>query len=86
MQRWLIGRNSDAGSVWGEEEKGAAEDAMDREHHRLNGMNLSKRWEIEKDREDWCAAVHIWTANRGLQTDRHDLATENYHNKNKKYI
>ena len=26
-------------------------------------MSLSKRWEIVKDREDWCAAVHGVTKN-----------------------
>ena len=33
-------------------------------------MNLSKFWEIVKDREAWSAAVY------GLQGDRHDLAAE----------
>ena len=34
---WLIGKNSDAGRDWGQEEKGTTEDEMAGWHHRLDG-------------------------------------------------
>ena len=34
---WLIGKDSDAGKDWGQEEKGVTEDEMAGWHHRLDG-------------------------------------------------
>ena len=34
---WLIGKDSDAGRDWGQEEKGMTEDEMAGWHHQLNG-------------------------------------------------
>ena len=45
---WLIGKDSDAGRDWGQEEKGMTEDEMAGWHHRLNGrefgVNSGSRW------------------------------------------
>ena len=37
VKSWLIGKDSDAGRDWGQEEKGTTEDEMAEWHHRLDG-------------------------------------------------
>ena len=37
VKRWLLGKDSDAGRDWGQEEKGTTEDEMAGWHHRLDG-------------------------------------------------
>ena len=57
---WLIGKDSDAGNDWEQEEKWAAEDEMrwlDSITDSMD-MNVSKPWEIVEDRGAWLAVVH----------------------------
>ena len=37
---WLLGKDSDAGRDWGQEEKGMTEDEMAGWHHRLDGCEF----------------------------------------------
>ena len=55
---WLIGKDPDGRKDWVQEEKGVTEDEMVGWHHWLNGHEMNKLWEIVKDREAWCAAIH----------------------------
>ena len=61
----LIGKDPDAGKDWGQEVKGVTEDKIDGITNSVN-MNLSKIWEIMKDREAWCATVNGISKNRTL--------------------
>ena len=38
----LIGQDPDAGKNWGQKDRGAAEDGMGRQHHRLNGYEFEQ--------------------------------------------
>ena len=48
---WLIGKDPDAGKDWRQEEKGMTEDEMVGWHHRRNGHESEKLWELVMDRE-----------------------------------
>ena len=54
----LIGKDSDAGRDWGQEEKGTTEDEMAGWHHRLMDMSLSELQELVMGRESGSAAIH----------------------------
>ena len=41
---WLTGKDPDSGKDWGQKEKWATEDEMDREHHQLNGHEFDLTW------------------------------------------
>ena len=48
---WLIGKDSDAGRGWGQEEKLTTEDEM------VWTLSLSELWELVLDREAWRAVI-----------------------------
>ena len=50
-ENWLSWKDRNAGNDWGQEEKGTTEDEMSGWHHGLYGHELSKLWELVKDRE-----------------------------------
>ena len=67
---WVIGKDSDAGRDWGQEEKGMTEDEMAGWHHHLDGHEFG-----------WTAGVGdgqggLVCCNSWCRRVRHDLATE----------
>ena len=57
-KNWLIGKDSDAGRDWGQEEKGTTEDEMAGWITDLMDVSLSEFWELVMYREAWHAAIH----------------------------
>ena len=46
VKSWLIGKDSDAGRDWGQEEIGTTEDEMAGWHHQLNGHEFASVHEV----------------------------------------
>ena len=67
---WLIGKDSDSGRDWGQEEKGMTEDEMARWDHRLDGHEFE--WTLGVgDGQGGLACCNSWGCKVG-----HDWATE----------
>ena len=55
---WLIGKDSDAGRDWGQEEKGTTEDEMAGWHHQLNGREFEWTPGVGDGQEAWRGVIH----------------------------
>ena len=64
-----MGKDSDAGRDWGQDEKGMTEDEMAGYHHRLDGHEFSEVRQFVMDREAWHIAVHRFAKSWTLLRD-----------------
>ena len=69
MQSWLIEKDSDAGRVWEQEEKGTTEDEMVRWHHWLDGHE--SEWTLgDGDGQGGLACCDSWGRKESDTTER----------------
>ena len=70
---WLIGKGSDAGRNWEQEDKCMTEDEMAWWHHRLVWVSLSELRELVMDREAWRTVIHGVAKSRTQLSDWTEL-------------
>ena len=70
---WLIGKDSDAGRDWGQEEKGTTEDEMADGITDSMDVSLSELWELVMNREAWRPAIHGITKSQTRLSDWPEL-------------
>ena len=73
---WLIGKDSDAGRDWGQEQKGTTEDEMAGWHHRLDGREFEWTLGVGDGKEAWRAAIHGVAKSRTQLSDWTELKME----------
>jgi len=72
VKSWLIGKDSDAGRDWGQEEKGTTEDEMARWHHWLNGHEFE--WTLgDDDGQGGLACCDSWGCKESDTTEWTEL-------------
>ena len=77
---WLIGKDSDTGRDWEQEEKGTAEDEMAGWHHRLNGREFEWTPGVG-DRQGDLVCCNSWGCKESDTTEQlnwTDLMVRNY--------
>ena len=69
VKSWLIGKDSDAGRDWGQEEKGTTEDEMAGWHHRLDGRE--SEWTLgDGDGQGGLVCCDSWGCEESDTTER----------------
>ena len=77
VKSWLIGKDSDAGRDWGQEEKGTTEDETAGWHHRLNGRE-SEWTPGVGDGQGGLACSDSWGRKESDTTERLNWTEETY--------
>ena len=78
VKSWLIGKDSDAGRDWGQEEKGTTEDEMPGWHHWLDGHE--SQWTLGfGDGQGGLACCDSWCLKESDTTERLNWTELNVH-------